>query len=194
MLFRALQAAALLALVMHDPAAAQSHMPDRGTICGIARLRGCDIDEAIKRGLFETGLRPRFPKGINCRTIDEHWAISYTHKRNRESFHGGIDMPAPWGEAIIAAAAGTVVAKVADPEETQRGIELIIQHSPDDTGLPIWTYTSYGHFRSVPKVDVGQRVARRAIREAGRKRARTTNPGVLRYTSRRFSRTAPSIP
>lgn len=153
----------LLALLVSDPAGAQSEAahqgPDQETLCAITRSRDCSVDAAVKRGLFQTGLRPHFPTGIHCRSIDEHWAISYTHKRSRESYHGGIDMPAPWGEAIIAAAAGTVVAKVTDPDRTQRGIEVIVQHSPDDTGLPLWIYTSYGHFRSEPKVDVGQRVA-----------------------------------
>ncbi len=84
---------------------------DEETLCGIGRGRRCDIKLAIKRGLFETGLKPIFPEGLDCHDIDESWAIDYTYKRPRENYHGGIDMPAPWGTSIIAAAAGTVVGK-----------------------------------------------------------------------------------
>lgn len=130
---------------------------DRETLCGIGRLRKCDPAVAIKRGLFETGLRPRFPDGLKCRGIDERWAISYTAKRGREAYHGGIDMPAPYGTPMIAAAAGTVVGKYRG-ERTLRGMEITLRHSPEDTGLPLWIYTQYAHFNEMPTQEVGQRV------------------------------------
>jgi hypothetical protein len=130
---------------------------DEETLCGIARGRKCDIKLAIRRGLFETGLRPRFPDGLDCRGIDEQWAISYTHKRDRENYHGGIDMPAPFGTPIIAAAAGTVVGKYRG-DDSYRGMEIILRHSPDDTGIPLWIYTQYAHFDELPKQEPGQRV------------------------------------
>lgn len=130
----------------------------RETLCGIGRGRQCDINLAIELGLFETGLRPRFPTNAQCRDIDEQWAIDYTYKRPREAYHGGIDMPAPFGTPIIAAAAGTVVAISASPDSF-RGAEIILRHSPDDTGIPLWIYTQYAHFDAAPKLQVGQRVA-----------------------------------
>ncbi|MFP6890439.1 MAG: M23 family metallopeptidase, partial [Nitrospinota bacterium] len=39
-----------------------------------------------------------------------------------------------------------------------RGREIILRHSPEDTGLPVWTYTQYAHFDEMPKWEVGQRV------------------------------------
>lgn len=131
---------------------------DRETLCAIGRSRKCDVQTAIKRGLFETGLVPMFPKGVLCRDIDsEKWAISYTHKRPREAYHGGIDMPAPYGTPIIAAADGTVVG-LYEGEDSYRGREIVLRHTPDDTGIPLYIYTQYTHFDTMPQFMVGDRV------------------------------------
>jgi murein DD-endopeptidase MepM/ murein hydrolase activator NlpD len=129
----------------------------RETLCGIGRGRRCDIAHAIALGLFETGLRPRFPDNAQCRDIDEQWAIDYSYKRPREAYHGGIDVPAPFGTPIIAAAAGTVVAVSASPDSF-RGREIILRHTPDDTGIPLWIYTQYAHFDAAPEFKIGERV------------------------------------
>ena len=130
---------------------------DHLTLCGIGRGRHCDIKLAIKLGLFETRLWPRFPENAECRDIDEQWAIDYTYKRPRESYHGGIDMPAPFGTPMIAVADGTVVGKYRG-ERSHRGMEIILRHKPEDTGIPLWIYSQYAHFDAMPKHEVGQRV------------------------------------
>jgi len=130
---------------------------DKETRCAIGRSRKCGIKLAVKRGLFETRLRPRFPDGLECRDIDEEWAIYYSPIRSRVNYHGGIDMPAPWGTPMIAVAAGTVVS-IKRGKESFRGMEMILRHSPEDTGIPLWVYTQYAHFDKMPEHEVGQRV------------------------------------
>jgi len=159
---------------------------DAETVCAIGRGRRCDIGLAVKRGLFETGLRPQFPDGFSCRDIDEAWAISYSHKRDREQYHGGIDMPAPFGTPIVAAANGTVVGKF-EGKNSYRGMEIILRHSPDDTGLPVWVYTQYAHFDSMPALEIGQRV------RMGQVLGPTGNSGITRSGGGRTKDRRPAI-
>lgn len=128
------------------------------TYCAIGRFRGCPASEAIALGMLATGLGPRFPAGALCRGIDDYWAMDYGHKRRHESYHGGIDLPVPWGTPVRAAAAGTIVA-VYEGEDSARGKEVIVRHAPEDTGLPMWTYTGYGHLDALPAKQAGDRVA-----------------------------------
>jgi len=130
---------------------------DRDVKCAIGRGRKCDSKPAVNRGLFETGLGPVFPENSVCRGIDDYFALDYTFKRNREAYHGGIDLPAPWGTPMIAVAAGTVVGKFMG-EKSPRGIEIVLRHAPEDTGLPFWIYTGYAHLDRMPDVEVGQRL------------------------------------
>jgi murein DD-endopeptidase MepM/ murein hydrolase activator NlpD len=153
--------------------------------CAIGRWRNCDIQQAVARGLFETGLRPVFPAHAKCRGIDEGYAISYTAKRGREQYHGGIDMPAPWGTPMIAAATGTVVGKF-HGERSFRGIEIVLRHSPDDTGIPLWIYTQYAHCSKMPALELGQRV------RIGEHICPTGNTGIDR-TGAQSTRRRPAI-
>lgn len=154
--------------------------------CAIGRWLKCDIGQAVARGLFETGLSPVFPADARCRGIDEGYAISYAHKRPREVYHGGIDMPAPWGTPIIAAATGTVVAKYRG-EDSPRGVELVLRHGPEETGIPLWIYTQYTHFSELPKPEVGQRV------RLGEPLGPTGNSGISPMTGRQSGRRRPAI-
>ena len=131
---------------------------DKFVLCAMGRGSKCTMEPAIQRGLFETGIKPKFPSNTHCRDIDDYWAMDYTAKRKgRESYHGGIDMPAPFGTPIYAAADGTVVGKFLG-DRNPRGIEIVLRHSPQDTGLPVWTFSQYTHFSEMPSQDVGQRV------------------------------------
>jgi murein DD-endopeptidase MepM/ murein hydrolase activator NlpD len=130
---------------------------DNETLCAMTRSKMCNLEPSIKRGMFATGLEPRFPDGMTCRGIDDTWAMDYGFKRNRQAYHGGIDMPAPFGTPMLAAADGTVVMKTLG-ERSARGIEIVLRHSPDETGIPLWIYTQYAHFLTIPDLEVGQKV------------------------------------
>ncbi len=135
---------------------------ERETKCAIGRSRRCSPEASIKRGLFETGLGPVFPEDSVCPGIDDGFALDYSFKRSREAYHGGIDLPARWGTPMIAAAAGTVVGLFRG-ERSARGIEIVLRHSPTDTGLDFWVYTGYGHLDRMPDLEIGQRVRRGEI-------------------------------
>lgn len=141
--------------------------------CAIGRPGDCSIKLAIEYGLFETGLRPQFPDGVQCRDIDEHFAISYSAKRGREQYHGGIDLPAPWGTPMIAAADGVVVGRY-DGFDSYRGKEIILRHRPEDTGFPFYIYTQYAHFDTLPTLQVGDVV------RMGQELGPTGNSGIGR--------------
>jgi hypothetical protein len=155
-----MRAIALALVIVAAAIPAQAASPDKTTICAIARtvkLEDCTIRTAVEYGLVKTGLVPVFPKGATCPKIDEAWAISYSAKRPTENYHGGIDIPMPWNAPIIAAAAGEVVA-IFDGKNSYRGIEVILRHSPRDSGLADWTFTGYSHFNALPALKVGDRV------------------------------------
>ena len=155
--------------------------------CAMGRSSKCTMEPAIERGLFETGIKPKFPNNTNCRGIDDYWAMDYTAKRKgKESYHGGIDMPAPFGTSIYAAADGTVVGKFLG-DSNPRGIELVLRHSPQDTGLPVWTFSQYTHFSEMPSQKVGQRVRKAELLGP------TGNTGIDVKTGKQHERRRPAI-
>jgi hypothetical protein len=133
---------------------------DSETYCSVTREPRCSMGISSNLGLLETGIGPVFPKQANCLGIDDYYAMSYSHKRSSAAaVHGGMDIPAPQGTPILAVAAGTVVGKFAG-QNSQRGIEIVLRHSPEDTGRPFWTYTQYAHLSEMPAHVIGQRVRR----------------------------------
>ena len=156
----------------------------------------CTLDPAVDRGLFETGIKPRFPDDIQCRGIDDYWAMDYSKKRQPKKskkgkeqpiqLHGGIDMPAPFGTPIYASADGTVVGKFRG-DNNLRGIEIVLRHSPDDTGLPVWTFTQYTHFSDMPVHEIGQLVSK------GEFLGPTGNTGISHKTGKQSETRRPAV-
>jgi len=132
-----------------------------------------------QRGVTITGTYPTFKKGFICPLIDsEEWAISYTHKRKGHALHKGIDIPQPKGTYVLASASGIVVGKFLNPK-SRKGIEIILRHRPEDTGLPFYTYTQYTHLLEMPSIPIGKAV------KAGDKIAKIWNTGVMGKKVRR---------
>ena len=140
-------------------------------------------EEAVKiqkeRGVIITGTSPRFPLGIKCPLIDsEKWAIDYSHKRKGAALHKGIDIPQPKGTPVLAAASGTVVGKFMNPF-SKKGIEIVLRHTPEQTGLPFFTYTQYTHLLELPAIPIGTEVKK------GDEIAKIWNTGVMGRRERR---------
>lgn len=132
-----------------------------------------------KRGVIITGTYPSFKTGFKCPLIDsEKWAISYSHKRKGHALHKGIDIPQPKGTPVLAAASGIVVGKFLNTEN-RKGIEIVLRHRPEDTGLPFFTYTQYTHLLEMPSIPVGQVV------NTGDKIAKIWNTGKMGKKVRR---------
>jgi hypothetical protein len=129
------------------------------------------------RGLDSTGLRPVYPTAHSCPEIGSPFAATTRadgSRRNSRFFHGlhsGADIYVPEGTPILAIAAGEVVNKYRG--YGIGGIDLILRHSPDDTGRAEWIYSSYKHLKALPTHAIGQRLERvLLIRNRSRPRRR----------------------
>ena len=161
-------------------------------VCSIVRMgvpgafkcnNGGELAE--QAGLIETGIGPVFPQGSFCHGIDEIYAMDYTDKTGA-SRHGGIDLPTDFGTPMLAAATGTVVGKF-DPERHARGKTVVLRHSPEDTGLPFWVYTEYGHLDELPEQAIGQRV------RMGEVLGPTGNTGIAMKSRSTVSKRRPGV-
>lgn len=141
------------------------------------RAHAVEIQKA--RGGIETGLKPNFIDDADCPEIDsETWAIDYSHKRSWPAIHKGIDIPQSHGTPIRAIAAGTVVAKFRN-ENNRKGIEVMLRHTPTQTGLPFWTYSQYTHLLEMSPLSIGASV------KMGQEIGKTSNTGKMGRRIRR---------
>jgi hypothetical protein len=132
-----------------------------------------------RRGAIETGLIPNFIGGANCPEIDsEKWAIDYSHKRPFSAIHKGIDIPQPYGTPIYAVADGTVIGKFLN-ENNRKGIEIMLRHTPSQTGLPYFIYSQYTHLSDFPDLQIGANV------KMGEEVGKTSNTGKMGRNIRR---------
>lgn len=137
------------------------------------------VDVQKARGAVETGLEAEFIGGAGCPEIDsEQWAIDYSHKRPWPALHKGVDIPQPRGTPIRAIATGTVVGKYLN-EGNRKGIEIMLRHTPEQTGLPYWTYSQYTHLLEMSPLDIGAAV------NMGQEIGQTSNTGKMGRRIRR---------
>ncbi len=140
----------------------------------VGKIRRGDAARAVAiqkaRGGIETGLEPAFIGGGDCPGIDETWAIDLSHKRSGAAIHKGVDIPQPRGAPVRAVAAGTVIGTF-ENKGNRKGIEIMLRHTPQQTGLPFWTYSQYTHLAEIPPLSVGAAVA------MGQEIGKTSNTG-----------------
>ena len=130
---------------------------------GEVRERG---GESNRSWIQETGLQPVFPAGYQCPKITSAFAATTDGGGNQRDSaihggkHGGVDIGFDVGHPLIAVAGGQVVAKGPESGEgvQMEGIFLWLRHSPEDTGLPFWTFSKYQHLKERPALDIGDRV------------------------------------
>ena len=77
--------------------------------------------------------------------------------RAKHGYHAGLDISADEGTPLVAVADREVIHK--DPGGKLVEQQIFPRHTPEDTGLPIWLYSKYKHFRTLPDLEIGQRVA-----------------------------------
>lgn len=119
-----------------------------------------DVQE--RAGLIETGLQPVYPREAACPPIASHFASSTRYdgsSRRGEAnngTHNGIDISAAEETPLLAIADGVVIFK--REAGMMAGIQIFLQHRPDETGLPVWLYSKYQHLGQVSPLQVGERV------------------------------------
>lgn len=137
--------------------------PDAETVGAFFPQRA-DPDAMRKRGFLATGLTPVYPSDAACFEANSFFASttrgdgSGRTRRFYAGYHGGLDIPAPEGTPIIAVADGVVV-HLAEGDGIG-GIGVVLQHAPEETGLPVWTYTEYKHLREMSGLAIGRKVKR----------------------------------
>ncbi len=129
-------------------------MLDDATRAGFLRRFG-SIKDSEARGQVESNLIPVYPENAACPRIDHIFGEKW--QGPQDSKHSGADIPAAWDEPIHAMADGEVVAKFLG-KRNYRGLQLVLRHTPEQTGLPVYVYTLYSHFREMPKLEIGQKV------------------------------------
>jgi len=149
----------------------------------VGKFRGADKKELVsvqkERGVIETGLEPVFIDGGECPEIDsETWAIDYSYKRPWPALHKGIDIPQPKGTPILAISDGVVVGKF-ENKRNRKGIEIVLRHAPEQTGLPFWVYSQYTHMQEMSSLSIGDTV------KMGDEIGKTSNTGKMGRRIRR---------
>ena len=118
-----------------------------------------DVKIQKKRGMFSTGLKAKFYDNKKLVTCDDCWAIDYSDKRGgRPAYHKGRDLPMPFDEPVLAMADGTVVGLFENLNQ-RKGVEVVLRHTPKQSGMPFYVYTQYTHFNKWPlDLKIGQKI------------------------------------
>jgi len=129
---------------------------------GFGKIPTYNRAEMIRRGLIPTGVTAQYPKDAACLEVKSPFASTSRFDgsdRNANANHGyheGFDISSDEGTPLVALADGEVVHVFAGKRLV--GNQIYLRHTPEDTGLPVWVYSKYKHFRELPDFKVGDRV------------------------------------
>ena len=115
-----------------------------------------------RSGVFETGVTARYPREARCAEVKSPFGSqtrydgSVRARRAYHSYHTGFDISLGEGTPLAALADGEVVHKFVGGRLV--GNQIFLRHAPEDTGLPVWLYSKYKHFKTLPTLKLGERV------------------------------------
>jgi len=133
------------------PALDQSEDAPNPEMRGAFMAMRANTEDMEARGFFETGLRPIYPTSLSCPSADSFFGSntrgndSIRSQKFYQGRHGGLDIPAK-DINIIAVSDGEVIEK--GEGENIGGIKVVLRHSPEQTGLDVWTFTEYKHLKA----------------------------------------------
>jgi murein DD-endopeptidase MepM/ murein hydrolase activator NlpD len=114
-----------------------------------------------RRGLFTTGLEPRFPEGVDCPPISSPFGSPFRYDGSPRSndfggLHNGMDITLDPGTPLLAVADGEVVH--AGTAGRLVGNFIWLRFPPEATGLPAYVFAKYQHLNTPSPLKPGDRV------------------------------------
>ncbi|MBT5459980.1 MAG: M23 family metallopeptidase, partial [Rhodospirillaceae bacterium] len=123
---------------------------------------GMTLQDAARKGLAETGLKPLFAEDRICPEIASEFGSptrydgsKRPHFRNA-GLHGGMDVSLSEGTPLLALARGVVIHKGAGGQAM--GEYLWLQFPPEATGLNKYIFAKYQHLREPSRLEIGANV------------------------------------
>lgn len=110
-----------------------------------------------------SGLKAKFYDDAACTVISSEYGSptrydgSTRPKFRYNGRHGGIDLSLDPGTPLLAIAAGTVVHKAEGRQ--MEGFFIWLLHTPEETGFDSFVLTKYQHLKSMPEINIGEKVA-----------------------------------
>lgn len=113
------------------------------------------------KGLFPTGLRAVFPKGLDCPPISSPYGSPTRYDgsaRNNEhhGYHNGMDISLDPGTALLSVADGEVISVGSAGQLV--GNFIWLHYAPEATGLPFHVFARYQHLDQESTLSIGARV------------------------------------
>lgn len=126
------------------------------------KSQGATLEQQQAQGLLKTGLVPVYPSDATCLEVSSHFGDQTRYDGSRRvlhsnnGYHGGMDITVEIGTPLVAMADGEIIHKGTGGMLT--GHVVWMRHSPEETGLGVWTFTKYQHLDKPTELKVGDRV------------------------------------